>query len=145
MKDFNIWLKDTTKVVSLLQIILASENVANLKNRKYHRNVESKRFRELHSYFEELYSASFKRIDEIAESTFKEYLELSVVKDDEKEQIDASEMIKWLANDKIAILKLLREWIVEAEKINDVWTEDFLTGLVWDYEKDLWMLRSMAD
>ena len=142
MKDFNIWLKDTTKVVSLLQIILASENVANLKNRKYHRNVESKRFRELHSYFEELYSASFKRIDEIAEriralwsytkGTFKEYLELSVVKDDEKEQIDASEMIKWLAN-------------AEAEKINDVWTEDFLTGLVWDYEKDLWMLRSMAD
>jgi len=56
-----------TKVVSLLQIILASENVANLKNRKYHRNVESKRFRELHSYFEELYSASFERIDEIAE------------------------------------------------------------------------------
>jgi DNA protection during starvation protein 2 len=51
----------------LLQIILASENVANLKNRKYHRNVESKRFRELHSYFEELYSASFERIDEIAE------------------------------------------------------------------------------
>ena len=70
---------------------------------------------------------------------------MSVVKDDEKEQIDASEMIKWLANDKIAILKLLREWIAEAEKINDVWTEDFLTGLVWDYEKDLWMLRSMAD
>ena len=70
---------------------------------------------------------------------------MSVVKDDEKEQIDASEMIKSLANDKIAILKLLREWIVEAEKINDVWTEDFLTGLVWDYEKDLWMLRSMAD
>jgi hypothetical protein len=34
---------------------------------------------------------------------------LSVVKDDEKEQIDASEMIKSLANDKIAILKLLRE------------------------------------
>ena len=54
-------------------------------------------------------------------------------------------MIKSLANDKIAILKLLREWIAEAEKINDVWTEDFLTGLVWDYEKDLWMLRSMAD
>lgn len=155
MKDFNIWLKDTTKVVSLLQIILASENVANLKNRKYHRNVESKRFRELHSYFEELYTASFERIDEIAErirslwsytkGTFKEYLELSVVKDDEKEQKDASEMIKSLANDKIAILKLLREWIAEAEKINDVWTEDFLTGLVWDYEKDLWMLRSMAD
>ena len=70
---------------------------------------------------------------------------MSVVKDDEKEQKDASEMIKSLANDKIAILKLLREWIVEAEKINDVWTEDFLTGLVWDYEKDLWMLRSMAD
>ena len=70
---------------------------------------------------------------------------MSVVKDDEKEQKDASEMIKSLANDKIAILKLLREWIAEAEKINDVWTEDFLTGLVWDYEKDLWMLRSMAD
>jgi hypothetical protein len=34
---------------------------------------------------------------------------LSVVKDDEKEQKDASEMIKSLANDKIAILKLLRE------------------------------------
>ena len=70
---------------------------------------------------------------------------MSVVKDDEKEQIDASEMIKSLANDKIAILKLLREWIAEAEKINDVWTEDFLTGLVWDYEKDIWMLRSMFD
>ena len=125
MSKFDLQIEKKDKIISKLEILLASENVSNLKTRKYHRNVESKRFKWMHEFFEELYNASFERIDEIAERirilwaytkwTFKEYLELSIIKEEDK--LEVSEF--------------------------DAWTESLLSGFVEDYEKDLWMIRSM--
>jgi|GEM_PF-1460959 hypothetical protein len=67
MGRFELNVENKAEIISALDVLLASENVANLKTRKFHRNVESNRFRGLHMYFEELYNASFARIDELAE------------------------------------------------------------------------------
>ncbi|PZM86613.1 DNA starvation/stationary phase protection protein [Candidatus Gracilibacteria bacterium] len=153
MKKVDIGIKGSKKLISLLEVLLASENVANLKTRKYHRNVESKRFRGLHEYFEELYSASFERIDELAEririlgaytkGTFKEYLELSLVKEDEDNEVSETKMLENIVEDKLIILKALKDAIEEADDIDDIGTEGLLSGFLESYEKDLWMLRSM--
>lgn len=104
-------------------------------------------------YFEELYNASFARMDEIAEririlgsytkGTFKEYLELSLVKEEEREKISDVEMLQEVAKDKVIIISKLREAIDLASENGDIWTESLLTGFLETYEKDLWMLRSM--
>lgn len=148
----NIWVERNEKLMNLLDVILASENILNLKVRKYHWNVESKRFRGLHMYFEELYNASNDRIDEVAERirilgdytkwTFKEYLELSLVKEDTAENVTDMQMLENISNDKVTILKTLREAVSLAWDLWDIWTEGLLSGFVEVYEKDLWMLRS---
>jgi hypothetical protein len=45
MSKFDLQIEKKDKIISKLEILLASENVSNLKTRKYHRNVESKRFK----------------------------------------------------------------------------------------------------
>lgn len=149
----DLWIKNSDKIISELEVLLATEQVSNLKTRKFHRNVESKRFRGIHMYFEELYNASFARMDEIAEririlgsytkGTFKEYLELSLVKEEEREKISDVEMLQEVAKDKVIIISKLREAIDLASENGDIWTESLLTGFLETYEKDLWMLRSM--
>lgn len=149
----DLWIKNSDKIISELEALLATEQVSNLKTRKFHRNVESKRFRGIHMYFEELYNASFARMDEIAEririlgsytkGTFKEYLELSLVKEEEREKISDVEMLQEVAKDKVIIISKLREAIDLASENGDIWTESLLTGFLETYEKDLWMLRSM--
>ena len=153
MSKFDLQIEKKDKIISKLEILLASENVSNLKTRKYHRNVESKRFKWMHEFFEELYNASFERIDEIAERirilwaytkwTFKEYLELSIIKEEDKLEVSESDMFDNLAEDKLAILDLMKKIIDLASENGDVWTGSLLSGFVEDYEKDLWMIRSM--
>ncbi|MBB1564606.1 DNA starvation/stationary phase protection protein [Candidatus Gracilibacteria bacterium] len=153
MSKFDLQIEKKDKIISKLEILLASENVSNLKTRKYHRNVESKRFKGMHEFFEELYNASFERIDEIAEririlgaytkGTFKEYLELSIIKEEGKLEVSESDMFDNLAEDKLAILDLMKKIIDLASENGDVGTESLLSGFVEDYEKDLWMIRSM--
>lgn len=65
--DIGIEEKNRKEISDLLEAFLASEIVLNLKIRNYHWNVQAKNFSELHSFFEELYDASSKSIDELAE------------------------------------------------------------------------------
>lgn len=151
--NFDLWLKNTDKIISGLEILLATEQIANLKTRKYHRNVESKRFRWVHMYLESLYDASFERMDELAEririlgayakGTFKEYLELSLLKEEERMNMTDTEMLEEVAKDKMVILEKMREVAELAAENGDVWTEGLITGYIETFEKDLWMLRSM--
>lgn len=153
MGRFELNLENKAEIISALDVLLASENVANLKTRKFHRNVESNRFRGLHMYFEELYNASFARIDELAErirvlwgyakGTFKEYLELSVIAEEASDRPSDVEMLKIIWDDKIKILEVLKKATVLAGESGDIWTESLLSGFVEAYEKDLWMLNSM--
>lgn len=149
----NLWLEQSDKVIALLEILLASENIHNLKIRKYHWNIENMKFKELHLHFEDLYNQSFERSDEIAErirtldafaiGTYSEYLQKSFLEEDEEMTNDAQTMITRLLEDKEMVIREVRTFIKKCEEYNDVGTADFLTGILTTYEKDAWMLRSM--
>ena len=155
MKGINIWINDDniSSIVSILERTLATENVINLKIRKYHWNVEGENFNDLHKFFEELYESSDENIDDIAErirmlwtytkASFKEYLDLSLVSEDESLSWDYKSMVSNLLKDKEAIIVSMRENIERLWDLWDIGTEDFLTGLIQKHEKDAWMLRSI--
>lgn len=150
---FDIHVNNSEKIVSALEVLLATEYVASLKIKNYHWNVISKRFFGNHAYFEEQYNASNERIDEIAErirtlgyfakATMTEYLELSLVKEEKNARLSDVEMLVNVWNDKVIILKALKEATDLAWELWDVATESLLSGFVETYEKDLWMLNSM--
>lgn len=152
--EANIWINNMEKIIKILERTLATENLLNLKIRKYHWNVEWENFSELHSFFEWLYDESSENIDEIAErirmlwsytkASYKEYLELSIIEEDENQKTSKEEMIKNLLNDKEKIIRQMREDIEEIWELWDLWTEDFLTWLIQKNEKNAWMLRSMT-
>ena len=140
-------------IVSMLEVILASEVIANLKIRNFHWNVESDHFSEMHTFFEWLYEESAENIDEIAErirmlwsktiANYAEYLRLSFLTEEIGTDGNAKEMIISLCKDKEMTLSKMREYIEKVSNTNDHWTEDFLIALMQKHEKNLWMLSSM--
>lgn len=150
---FDIQIDNSEKIISVLEVLLASEYVASLKLKNYHWNVISKRFMWNHKYFEEQYDAANERIDEIAERirtlwafakwTMSEYLELTLVKEEKNFNLTDVEMLVNTWNDKVIILKALKEATELAWDLWDIGTESLLSGFVEQYEKDLWMLNSM--
>lgn len=144
---------DKADIVSMLEILLASEVIANLKIRNFHWNVESHHFSEMHKFFEWLYEESAENIDEIAErirmlwsktiANYAEYLQLSFLKEETKTPWDLKEMIVSLCKDKEITISKLRESIERVWNTNDKWTEDFMIALMQKHEKNLWMLSSM--
>lgn len=138
-------------IIHILEVILASENILNLKTRKYHRNVESMKFKELHLHFEWLYTQSYEQIDEIAEririlwsltiGTYKEYLELSILDEDTEMTTDPKLMIPNLIADKQKLISYIKDSIAT---VDDIWTEDLLVSILTAHEKDVWMLKSMS-
>lgn len=150
---FNLGIKNTEKIISALEVLLASEYVSSLKIKNYHWNVISKRFMWNHIYFENQYNSANERIDEIAERirtlgsfvkwTMVEYLKLSLIKEETSTNLSDVEMLINTGNDKVVILKALKEAVELASENGDIWTESLLTGFVETYEKDLWMLNSM--
>lgn len=151
----NIWLSkdEIEKSVSYLQPILATENILNLKIRNFHWNIVWLDFNHLYTFFSDLYEESSDNIDEIAErirflgvptkASFSYFLENSFIKDEEKADLSEKEMILILLENKEKIIKELRKAILDIWEGTDMWTEDFLTGLIQKNEKNAWMLRSM--
>ena len=153
MKTYN-WIENTTRIVEILTTLLSSENILNLKIRKYHWNVEGVHFKDYHSFLEELYWDSSENIDDIAEriralweyapATFSEYLKNSILKEDSEIWIKAEIMFENLTNDKKDIILFLRKSIEEISEIWDAWTEDFLIATLQKHEKELWMISSIS-
>ena len=155
MEKINIWINNENidSIVSILERTLATENVINLKIRKYHWNIEGENFNNLHKFFDNLYESSTENIDKISErirmlwlyakASFKEYLDLSLVTDDESLSWDYKIIVSNLLKDKETIIVYMREDIKKVWALWDVWTEDLLTVLIQEHEKDAWMLRSI--
>lgn len=157
MNTADIWISSehTQKVVSILEVILSTEVVLNMKIRNYHWNIISPHFSELHKFFEDMYEESTETIDDIAErmrslweivdGNYKNFLSKSLIKEETENATGAETMIKWLLQDKETIIKAMRKDITHiAETTHDIGTEDFLTWLLQAHEKNAWMLRSMV-
>lgn len=144
--------KDTAIVADLLNKLLADLNVLYIKVRNAHWNVEGADFHAQHVFFEEIYSELESTIDEVAERTrsighyavgsLGEFLKLTQLAEEKPSKNDSKSYIKILLNDYESIIITLRKNIEIADKQGDAASEDFLVGILGEFEKTAWMLRS---
>lgn len=140
-------------VAQSLGKVLADEFVLYTKTRKAHWNVEGPDFHSKHLFFESQYGELEQVIDDVAErirtlghyppASLKEYLELTHLTEQSRENNDSAGFIKELLADHESILIHLRENIDGyADSLHDAGSSDYITGLMEKHEKMAWMLRA---
>ena len=141
-----------TKVLGLLDQVLADEYVLYTKTRNFHWNVTGPRFSEMHKFFESQYEILDGFVDEIAErsrtlggralGSMKEFLAQTRLKEAVSRIPKEEGMLAELLKDHEAVIRSLRDDVDECTRAGDLGTADFLTGLMTSHEKMAWMLRS---
>lgn len=120
----------------------------------YHWNVTGPQFNTLHLMFETQYTELAIAVDLIAEriralgerapGTYREFSALASVTED-KDQPNATEMIRRLVEGQEAVVRTAREVFALADGADDQPTADLLTQRMQVHEKTAWMLRSMLE
>lgn len=150
--DTGISPKDRAAIAKGLSRLLADTYVVYLKTHNFHWNVEGPMFQTLHQMFMEQYTEAWNAIDLVAErirslghyapGTYREYLELSRVKETPGVP-KAFDMVKQLIDGQEAVVKTARELLPLAEGADDQPTLDLLSQRMQIHEKNAWMLRSL--
>lgn len=78
----------------------------------------------------------------IAPGSFEQFKELAEIKE-EAGAPSAEEMIQQLVDDNTTCARLLRDTVIEAEKVNDVTTAGILTDRIGQHEENAWMLQAI--
>lgn len=144
--------KNRQAVAAALTELLADEHVLYNKTRSYHWNIVGPSFMELHKLYEEQYNLLAEIIDEIAErirtighyaeGRLSELLKLTSLTEPAI-PVKFEKQIAELDSDHETIIMKLRKMITEFdEKYKDAGSSDFVTGLLKNHEKMVWMLRS---
>ncbi|MDX2161676.1 MAG: DNA starvation/stationary phase protection protein [bacterium] len=139
--------------IELLNRHLANGYVLYTKTRNYHWNVRSRRFAELHEFFEEQYDQLAEAVDQYAErarqlggmaaGTLAEFLQLATLKEEPGVYPDPQTMIRNLLTDHEAVIRSLRADVDRtSDELHDTGTSDFLTAMMENHEKMAWMLRA---
>ena len=142
---------ETAEIVTALNNLLASYHVHYQKLRNFHWNVVGPDFFDIHEKFEEQYNEVKLNIDEVAErirvfdkkpiSTLKEYLQISEIKEVERD-LTSMEMVREILNDYEILLSHMVTVTDAAKSIGDVGTEDMINTFIRKMEKSHWMLTS---
>jgi starvation-inducible DNA-binding protein len=154
----NIGISDKNRLAvgKILNTTLADEFVLYTKLRNYHWNVVSPNFSELHKFFESQYEAIDDAVDEVAEraraigersaGSMREFIGLARLKEEASRSLSDKSMLKNILSDHEALIRNLRKDVqTSAEKLGDVGTSDFLTGLMEEHEKMAWMTRAFLE
>jgi len=142
-----------TRVIDILNTLLADEFLLYTKTRNYHWNVTGPQFNDLHKFFETQYEALDEVIDEVAErvralggrafGTLEEFRANARLGEKAGAVPAARDMLASLLGDHEALIRALRSDVdTVTDRHRDVGTADFLTGLLEQHEKSAWMLRS---
>lgn len=141
-------------VVKLTTTLLADEYLLYTKLRKFHWNVTGPHFLELHTAFEEQYTAVETIIDETAErirqygavsiGTLEEFKANARLTETPGVNPDARGMILEIVADHEAMVRNLRQDIDTIDDdYDDVSAEDYFTGVLHFHEKQAWLMRSL--
>jgi starvation-inducible DNA-binding protein len=133
--------------------LLADEFLLYTKTRNAHWNIEGKDFHSVHIFFESQYEQLDEVMDNVAErirqlghyatATLKEFLSLTHLTEKLGGKNNSQGFIKELLADHEGIIIFLRENVNRfADDFKDAGTSDFITGLMEQHEKMVWMLRS---
>ncbi|MEZ5979209.1 MAG: DNA starvation/stationary phase protection protein [Planctomycetota bacterium] len=137
-----------------LVALQADYQVLYQKVRHYHWNVRGPQFFQLHPHFEQMYLATALKVDEIAERllalgaaplrTYGEVHQNARLKEDASLP-SAHDMVKNLHDDLLALNGNLRKLAEQAEKAEDVATQNLVEGYADAQEKEAWMLRAFLE
>lgn len=152
--DIGIKQSDREEIAEGLSRLLADTYTLYLKTHNFHWNVTGPMFQTLHLMFETQYTELALAVDLIAErirsigfpapGTYKQYVALSSIKEDEGIP-KAEEMIRLLVEGQEAVVRTARSLFPVVEKANDEATADLLTQRIQLHEKTAWMLRSLLE
>ena len=141
-------------VAAELARLLSDEYVLYTKTRRAHWNVEGMDFFAMHQFFEKQYEQLDGIIDDVAEriralghqppASLSAFLSMTQLSEEGAPNTnDSRSHLLLLLNDHETIIRFLRAKITQfAEEYNDLGTSDFVTGLMQDHEKMVWMLRA---
>lgn len=143
--------KETANLITELNGLLANFQIYYQNLRGLHWNIKGKNFFELHVKFEEFYTDSQIKIDEIAERiltlqgkplhTFSDYIENSSVPvgKDISNDVDGVELV---VNSLSELLKIERTILESSDKADDEGTNSMMSDFIAEQEKTIWMLNS---
>lgn len=144
-----------TDVARALSSFLASTYTLYTKTLYYHWNVTGPNFYGLHNLFEEQYQDLHVAGDELAErvralghmtpGTYKEFSELSVVKDDASPPTNAEKMCANLLHAHETCSQQARKVLEIADEASDEVTVDMMVARMTFHDKASWMLRSIIE
>ena len=143
--------QDTEKLVSELNGLLANFQIYYQNLRGLHWNIKGKNFFELHVKFEEFYTDSQVKIDDIAERiltlqgtplhTFSDYVKLAIVPvgKDVSNDVKAVELV---VNSLSELLKIERNILEISDEADYEGTNSMMSDFIAEQEKTIWMLNS---
>ena len=140
-------------VTTLLNEVLADENILLVKTRKAHWDASGPQFHALHRLWGEQHDLITRRVDQIAErvrmlgrfpiATMRGWLDHSTLHEEQGTGASATEVVIALSHDHEALARRLREAVASAgHRWSDVGTADLLTTILRDHEQMVWMLRA---
>ncbi|ARV14604.1 Dps family protein [Polaribacter sp. SA4-12] len=143
--------QETANLVTELNGLLANFQIYYQNLRGLHWNIKGKNFFELHVKFEEFYTDSQIKIDEIAERiltlqgkplhTFTDYLEKATVVIGKDISNDV-EGVVLVVNSLSELLKNERLILELSDKAADEGTNSMMSDFIAEQEKTIWMLNS---
>jgi len=143
--------KDTKKVASKLNILLASYSVYYQNLRSFHWHIRGKNFYEIHRLFEDLYNDAKIKIDDTAEriltigqkplGSMSGFLKHTKIKES-YDIMEDEKMAAIILNNHKDLIIMIRGVIKIAGDVNDEGTADMLTGFLTYLEKTSWMLSA---
>ena len=144
-----------SEIAKGLSKLLAETYTLYMKTHKYHWNVTGPMFQTYHTMFETQYTELAQAVDVIAErirvlgekapGSYKEFSEISAVKEDSSQGISSNQMIKNLLIDHEQVVRTAKEILTSLEGANDEGTSSLLGARIEFHEKTAWMLNSSAE
>jgi starvation-inducible DNA-binding protein len=140
--------EESKQLAKKLNALLANYHLFYQNARGFHWNITGEKFFELHLKFEELYTDSLLKIDEIAERiltlghtpthTFSDYIAISSIKE-AKNVSDGKLAVKAILDGFAKLLPLERELLELSAKANDEGTNALMSDYIRQQEKLVWM------
>lgn len=140
-------------VIAALAAVLGDLYVLAVKNHGFHWNVTGPQFLELHEFFGKQYAFLTDAADDVAERiraldarapfSFAQFAGLATIAE-EKNIPSADAMLAILARDYAILVTTLQQGMDIADDVDDDGSEDLLTGLLRDVQKQAWMVKALG-
>ncbi len=137
-----------------LNLLLANFQLFYINSRGFHWNIKGDKFFELHLKFEELYTDTQLKIDEVAERiltlghipshSYTDYLKLSRIKE-RRNVHDGKEAVKGVLDAFKVLLEIERELLTLSADAEDEGTNALMSDYIRQQEKLVWMYSSFLN